>query len=681
MPDQDLSDLRDRFLSTFRRALQTEIGAVRERSGPATVPVTALTEVVPGGDGREWAYRLTLRTRGSKLLPDQECRLRLGGAETCVTLVTVTPDEVTVRSATALPAWTSDACLVVYPWFIYERLGQALEALADTDPRRLRPAFTAFGCGQPTYAVQRLALRHETLNRSQGIALGNCMKSSCAFVWGPPGTGKTTTLARILLELLEHRHRILVTSGTNAAVDQVLRTLQRTPEAAHWLAEGRTVRIGSPEPEWQGLTPWRLAEGRAAALLARRHRLRQRRQRLHERHRACTDLLRRIEATHGPRQIGLFGARAETPPLPAGEVLAGLSPALGTLLATLDVPEQRGLLARRLARLQRALDATDRALLDQHGAMDDTERRLVQDARLVAATAAAVTVNRFLHREAFDTVVIEEATMVTLPMVFVCAARATSKVLIVGDPMQLPPIVQSADSFVVRAMARTVFAVAAPNPFISPLVSLLDEQYRMHPQIGDLVSRTFYGGRLRHAVDPTDLAHIVQAAPYRGSPLVLVDTAGHTACEVAQPGPSRCNERSAMAVAALVGQALASEVRSIAVITPYTAQARLIRDLLRPLKADPGQVVCRTVHGFQGNERDLVIMDTVDTAPFPPGVLVAADRPGQPAANLINVAVSRARGKLIVIADRAYYREACPRAAISRVIEECAAVGTVVPLP
>jgi superfamily I DNA and/or RNA helicase len=92
-------------------------------------------------------------------------------------------------------------------------------------------------------------------------------------------------------------------------------------------------------------------------------------------------------------------------------------------------------------------------------------------------------------------------------------------------------------------------------------------------------------------------------------------------------------------------------------------------------------VVCRTVHGFQGNERAMVILDTVDTAPFAPGVLVAGDRPGRPAANLVNVAISRARGKIIVLADRDHYRKACPRAAISRVIEECATRGTVVSLP
>ncbi len=128
-------------------------------------------------------------------------------------------------------------------------------------------------------------------------------------------------------------------------------------------------------------------------------------------------------------------------------------------------------------------------------------------------------------------------------------------------------------------------------------------------------------------------------------------------------------------------QAVQAELHSIAVITPYTAQARTLRACLKQLGIGPDRVECRTVHRFQGNERDLIILDTVDTEPFVPGVLLAGNRPGAAAANLLNVAISRARGKLIVVADRAYFRRACPRATITQIVEECAAHGTVAPMP
>ena len=681
MPAQDLNGLRQRFLSTFQKALALESDAVRQRFGPAEVPLTTLTELVPGGEGRVWVYRADLSARADKLIPDMECRLRLETAELPVTLLTVDATVVTFQSQVALPPARADLRLVVYPWFLYQRLGEALAALAGVEVDSLRRAFMAFGCLPPEYHVQRLALRHDGLNRSQGMALGNCMKSSCAFVWGPPGTGKTTLLARLLLELLEHRQRILVTSNTNAAVDQVLLALQRTHEAATWLANGQTVRIGSPDAEWQALTPRSLAEQRGAAILARRERRRERRHRICAHRDACTELHQRLLATPGPRQIDLFSGQAQAAEMPHARLAAAFSPALARRFDDLDTGARLAFIERRLLRLDRVLVATDKALLDLHQSLDDLERRLVHEARLVTATATAVSINRFLHEESFDTVVIEEAGMVLLPALFLSAARARSKVIVVGDPMQLPSIVQSRDPFVLRAMARSIFAVAAPKPFASPLVSMLDEQYRMHPAIGDIVSRLFYHGRLRQAVTAADLQHIVLAAPFPGCAVVLLDTAGHTACIAADPGPSRYNERNARAVAELVRQAVQAELHSIAVITPYTAQARTLRACLKQLGIGPDRVECRTVHRFQGNERDLIILDTVDTEPFAPGVLLAGNRPGAAAANLLNVAISRARGKLIVVADRAYFRRACPRATITQIVEECAALGTVAPMP
>src|ERR1017187_10236340 len=68
------------------------------------------------------------------------------------------------------------------------------------------------------------------------------------------------------------------------------------------------------------------------------------------------------------------------------------------------------------------------------------------------------------------------------------------------------------------------------------------------------------------------------------------------------------------------------------------------------------QVHCATVHRFQGNERDVVILDTVDGPPLEPGTLLCGRGPASASANLLNVSLSRARGKLILIADVDYFR-------------------------
>src|SRR5262249_8818825 len=92
---------------------------------------------------------------------------------------------------------------------------------------------------------------------------------------------------------------------------------------------------------------------------------------------------------------------------------------------------------------------------------------------------------------------------------------------------------------------------------------------------------------------------------------------------------------------------------SIAVITPYAAQAGEIRRLLAARRI--GDVVeCSTIHRFQGPECDVVIIDLVHPQPTRPGPLV------RDAPNLLNVSISRARGKLVIVADVAYFEASAP---------------------
>ncbi|MBT5611397.1 MAG: ATP-binding domain-containing protein [Lentisphaerae bacterium] len=143
---------------------------------------------------------------------------------------------------------------------------------------------------------------------------------------------------------------------------------------------------------------------------------------------------------------------------------------------------------------------------------------------------------------------------------------------------------------------------------------------------------------------------------------------------------SRQNETTAALCCALVREALGAGTDSIAVITPYVAQARLIREHLREDGLGDTGVQCSTVHRFQGNERDIVILDTVDATPFRPGILLAGEGPHGSALNLLNVSISRARGKLVVLADVSYFRDRAPDAPISQLLQLASEQGTTVRL-
>ena len=155
---------------------------------------------------------------------------------------------------------------------------------------------------------------------------------------------------------------------------------------------------------------------------------------------------------------------------------------------------------------------------------------------------------------------------------------------------------------------------------------------------------------------------------------MVVDTAQTTLCEVQDGGFSRFNERTAQLCVQLAIEAIQGGIETVAIITPYVEQSRLVRQLLADARLEPDRVECRTVHRFQGNERDMVILDTVDTAPMPPGVLLAGSSGRSSAPNLINVSISRARGKLVIIADVAYFESRCPDSVITRTLRAASGI-------
>ena len=300
------------------------------------------------------------------------------------------------------------------------------------------------------------------------------------------------------------------------------------------------------------------------------------------------------------------------------------------------------------------------------------ERKIVDDARLTLTTMASMYISPALIDQRYDTVIIEEAGMAVLPAVFYCASLARDQVLFVGDPRQLPPIVQSRDPYVRRAMGRSIFDVTVPEPETSAMVALLDTQYRMHPVIGCLISQFFYGGQVRDGLTSEDRDELTNEEPYPGNPLVLLDTGGMGVCRKQEGGFSRYNEETGRLCVDLATRA----VGSVAIITPYVEHSKRIRILLNQKRLN--DVECRTIHRFQGGERDVVIFDMVDCPPLPPGKLLSGDGSSGDAGHLLNVSFSRARGKLIVLADVSYFRESGASALVSDLLHQLSQLGKVV---
>ena len=672
-----MSPMLERFEATFLKAIATEMAAMERRLGSFTVPLSRPVRVESSEAGAPQRYRFTIGAPNDKLVLNTECDLVFKGGERLVNIEAIERDAVTVSCDSPVPLGLDEYSLIIYPWFLYEKLRQAISSIGTAQDVCPETAFRLFGKTTPLSIPSQLVRSHDQLNESQRRAVALCNDCNLAFVWGPPGTGKTVTLAHIVNELLAHGSRLLIVSTTNAAVDQALAAIARTDDGRAHIEAGHIVRIGQAAGQTHGAS---LPEVVARLNTVRQDRMRRAHDRVaqaREGTRQCTAALVALEANGVAEQMDLFGSTAQ-PSLTDWDLRDAFSRRRAQMVAAQGLPEKRRTIARRSEAQKRLCAAASTRITRLMDELRAQESSVIAHARVVLATMTTMYVSRALASERFDAIIVEEAGMAVLPSLFYCACLARDKAVMIGDPRQLPPIVTADDAFVRSAMGRSIFEVTVPDTHASDAVVMLDTQYRMHPSISRMVSELFYEGKLVSGANMARQESVAQLGPYPGEAVIVVDTAGRSTCQRRDGGSSRFNESTARLCVGLARQGMAQGVETTAIITPYVEQARLVRKLLSEARIPESRVEAHTVHRFQGNERDVVIFDTVDAQPLAPGVLLTAEGPGSQARNLVNVSISRARGKLIIIADVAYFRQRVPESIVSEMLELAAREGTVI---
>lgn len=424
----------------------------------------------------------------------------------------------------------------------------------------------------------------DNLNRSQIEAVEFALTAKdVAIIHGPPGTGKTRTVVELIRQAIARGEKVLACAPSNLAVDNLLERLVCAGENA--------VRLGHPArvlPELQEHTLDWLVDAHPDVVLARR-------------------LLREAQ---GLRDKAARFTRAK--PLPGAR--------------------------QEMRREARELVADARRIEDQ------VVEHLLDRAAAMCVTLTGIDAQVLGDRQ-FDLVVIDEAAQAIEPACWIPLLRA-GRVVLAGDHCQLPATILSSQA------AREGLAVSLMERLVrelGPGISRsLTTQYRMHEAIMGFSSAEFYesslvaddavSGHLLH-----DLPHVA-AGPLTGTPLQFIDTAGASYDEEQEPnGESRRNPSEAELVGRQVQALLEAGTlpRELAVIAPYAAQVRLLRDQLRieGLEID-------TVDGFQGREKEVVIISLVrSNSKGEIGFLGDTRR--------MNVALTRARRKLIVIGDGA----------------------------
>jgi len=585
----DFSDILERSI----RAVDAEIVAVRARPARDVLTDGRLKPRKESVHGARYVFPST--QQGLKYAEAVKVTVGSGVLEASVTetddesVTLQLPEDMGERIDRLDVEWEND--------FVLRKLRDQLGRIQDEQDEVLRDRVMRVLAPEAGEAARGDIRDIEGLNARQAEAVAMSLAQPVTFIWGPPGTGKTSTLGPVMAGFLKQRKRVLFVSNTNRAVDVgLMSVLNRVDDASG------IFRLGDP---------------------------------------AMDDP--RIDAHR-------FDVMAES----ARDALRS-----EILLAAADETE-----AERL---------TDRLVV--------LEFSLLRKARLVAATLAKVCTSELLADLDFDVVVLDEASMASIPYVLVMAAKAVAQVVIAGDPMQLPPIAQAEEPDARIWMETDIYALASGAASPAELfawhdrnpsfTAFFDTQYRMRADLSDLISRVFYDGRLKSGLPP--------AKRRRSETSVrIVDTSpmGPSIRSRNGSGFQPVNEVHQEVVRNLVTSLVLKDLVNpyeIGIVVPFRSAVWDIRQTLR----NDGftEIEVGTVHTFQGREKQVIIFDTVmsgllehgRTRHFPVRPFDEA-KSGLHVPRLLNVAFSRAKSRLYLVADLDHMRAIYARKFLGRLI-------------
>ncbi len=424
----------------------------------------------------------------------------------------------------------------------------------------------------------------EQMDISQRRAHDAAVKNDICFIWGPPGTGKSFTLAGLINTFFRNNSSTLVCCISNVAVDQlinkvidVIEKLGLTPNPGQILRSGHTIDSRLMD------TPYLFPKDKET-------------KRIREQ---IKDLSQRIASPS-------YSSEAKT-----------------------KMKERR---------------------IDLRDALKNKTETLIERSTIVFSTIANYVLSKHLSEKKFDNLIVDEASMLSLPYLIAVAGKIAKRIILVGDPNQLGPIALTPD----YRLRNSIFDYC--NVFTSngrhPALYQLLTQRRSHTAIVNLTNSSFYDGQLIPIIK--DSPNWVHDGPIPGK-IIRVFNDDINNSETKMIGSSRRNFGTCEKVMDLLDCYFhywnnTKANISIGIITPYRAQVRLYYARIRS-KYEHTEFIKNikigTIHTFQGSECDLVFFDLVEKSPTPVSRLMN----GKDGERLITVALSRARHKMIIIGD------------------------------
>lgn len=490
------------------------------------------------------------------------------------------------------------AHLMVEPWKLLEALDKRMTSL-NPNVHKLAIRIMRDGPG--------LATNDDIRNVPMGQpAVSEKLESDdIVTVWGPPGTGKTYTMAKIVNKYIAHNKSVLIVSHSNVSVDGVIKQVVKMLDSSlqSYLENGKILRFGYVRDE-------ELSQNTYAT--------------------SFNYTLSKCETF--ARQLDILNAKRD------------------------ELRAKNRMKSEEYTEIEKKIKAV-RAEIRRE------ERNYVQSALVIGTTISRATVDPMFDERQFDLVMFDEVSMAYVPQVIAAAALAREKFMCVGDFKQLAPISQNQAARILQVDIFSYLRIVDENGnmFWHPWLVMLNEQRRMAPAISEFPSKFIYKGLLKdnsvvlNGQNKKKNDVVINKQPLAKDALNLVDMAGTYCAADKNTDGSRFNILSAVISFSTAVNAQNNNIDDVGIITPYAAQVRLIRAMLRDYYAkDIPSIRCATVHQFQGSESDVIVFDAVESYPKGAVGYLMGKEPNQ-VTRLINVAITRGKGKVIVVANARFW--------------------------
>ena len=490
------------------------------------------------------------------------------------------------------------AYLMVEPWKLLEALDKRMNSL---NPNINKLAIKIMEEGSELSTDTDIA----NVPKGQPAVESKLKTDDIVTVWGPPGTGKTYTMAKIAKKYIAQNKSVLIVSHSNVSVDGVIKqVVDMLDEDMHsYLEDGKILRLGYVRDDELAQNPYATSFNFTLS--------------------KCDSYARQLDA----------------------------------------LTAKRDELRAKNSMKSKGYDQVEHKIKELRSEIKKEERRYVQRAQVIGTTISRATIDPMFEERQFDLVMFDEVSMAYVPQVIAAAALAKEKFMCVGDFRQLAPISQNPDAHVLQVDIFSYLQIVdgKGNMYWHPWLVMLNEQRRMAPAISEFPSKFIYNRLLKdNAVvlngkrkKENDI--VIKSEPLPGDALNLVDLAGTYCAADKNTDGSRFNILSAVISFSTAVKADQNNIKTVGIITPYAAQTRLIRAMIKDYYTKGTTTVsCATVHQFQGSESDVIVFDAVESYPKGAvGYLMGKD-PNQ-VARLINVAITRGKGKVITVANARFW--------------------------